>query len=138
MTQKITTFLMFVGEKHGRAEEAINFYISLFKNSKVLQIIRYEADEEGAEGTVKHAIFSLNGQEFMAMDSNREHPFTFTPSISLFVQCETEEEIKGLFKKLSDGGEVLMPLDDYPFSEKFGWVEDKFGVSWQLNLLNSQ
>ena len=116
----------------------MNFYISLFGDSKVLQINRYEADEEGTQGTVKHAIFSLNGQEFMAMDSNREHPFTFTPSISLFVQCETEEEINGLFKKLSDGGEVLMPLDEYPFSEKFGWVEDKFGVSWQLNFVKSQ
>lgn len=129
---------MFVGEKHGRAEEAMNYYISLFKNSKVLQINRYEAGEEGEKGTVKHAVFSLNGQEFMTMDSNREHPFTFTPSISLFVQCETEEEIDELFKKLSDSGEVLMPLDEYPFSEKFGWVEDKFGVSWQLNLVKSQ
>lgn len=129
---------MFAGEKHGKAEEAMNFYISLFGDSKVLQINRYEADEEGTQGTVKHAIFSLGGQEFMAMDGNREHPFTFTPSISLFVQCETEEEINGLFMKLSDGGEVLMPLDEYPFSEKFGWVEDKFGVSWQLNFVKSQ
>jgi predicted 3-demethylubiquinone-9 3-methyltransferase (glyoxalase superfamily) len=136
--QKITTFLMFAEEKHGRAEEAMNYYISLFKNSKIVQIIRYVAGEEGVEGTVKHAVFSLSGQELMAMDSNREHHFTFTPSISLFAQCEIEEEIDGLFKKLSDGGEVLMPLDNYPFSEKFGWVEDKFGVSWQLNLVKSQ
>jgi predicted 3-demethylubiquinone-9 3-methyltransferase (glyoxalase superfamily) len=64
----------------------------------------------------------LSGQEFMAMDSNREHHFTSTPSISLFAQCEIEEKIDGLFKKLSDGGEVLMPLDKYPFSEKFGWL----------------
>jgi predicted 3-demethylubiquinone-9 3-methyltransferase (glyoxalase superfamily) len=70
----------------------------------------------------------------MAMDSSREHPFTFTPAISLFVQCETEEEIDGLFKKLSEGGTVLMELDKYLISEKFGRVEDRFGISWQLNL----
>jgi predicted 3-demethylubiquinone-9 3-methyltransferase (glyoxalase superfamily) len=63
-----------------------------------------------------------------------EHDFTFTPSISLFVTCDTEEEIDRLFEKLSQDGSVLMPLSDYPFSEKFAWVEDKYGVSWQLNL----
>ncbi len=134
MTQKITTFFMFVGERHGRAEEAMNYYTSLFKDSRILEIEHYEAGEEGVEGTVKHAVFSLGGQEFIAMDGYRESPFTFTPSISLFVQCETIAEINWLFKKLSDGGKVLMPLNDYPFSEKFGWVEDKFGVSWQLSL----
>jgi predicted 3-demethylubiquinone-9 3-methyltransferase (glyoxalase superfamily) len=67
------------------------------------------------------------------MDSGQEHSFTFTPAISLFVHCETEEEIDGLFKKLSEGGTVLMELDKYLISEKFGWVEDRFGVFWQLN-----
>ena len=73
-------------------------------------------------------------KEYMAMDSNLLHQFTFTPAISIFVTCETEKEIDTLFKMLSDGGSVFMELNKYPFSEKFGWVEDKFGVSWQLNL----
>jgi predicted 3-demethylubiquinone-9 3-methyltransferase (glyoxalase superfamily) len=132
--QKITTCLMFVGEQHGKAEEAINFYISLFKDSKILHITRYGAEEQGIEGTVKQTSFSLKGQEFIAMDSNLEHPYTFTPVMSLFVQCETEEEIDQLFSKLSDRGEIKMPLDNYEFSKKFGWVSDKYGVSWQLNL----
>ena len=132
--QKFTTCLMFVGELHGKAEEAMNFYISLFKDSKLLQITRYGAEEQGVEGTVKQASFSLNGQEFIAMDSNLEHPYTFTPAMSLFVQCETEAEIDQLFSNLSSGGEMKMPLDNYGFSKKFGWVSDKYGVSWQLNL----
>ena len=136
--QKITTLLMFVGKQRRKAEEAMNFYVSLFKNSSIIGIERYGAGEEQPEGTVKHARFSLNGQEFMAMESSLEHPFTFTPAMSLFVLCETEEEIDGLFKKLSEGGTVLMELDKYPFSEKYGWIEDKYGVSWQLNLVTKR
>lgn len=133
--QKITTFLMF----DGKAEEAMKLYTSLFKQSEIVSITRYGATstpgyEAGAEGTVQHAIFTLNGQEFMAIDSNMKHEFTFTPSMSLYVRCDTEEEIDAVFAKLSEGGEVLMPLDQYPFSKKFGWVADKFGVSWQLTL----
>jgi len=74
-----------------------------------------------------------SGKKFMAMDSAMPPPFTFTPSISLFVECETEEEIAKLYSVLSNGGEVLMPLDNYGFSQRFGWVNDRFGVSWQLN-----
>jgi predicted 3-demethylubiquinone-9 3-methyltransferase (glyoxalase superfamily) len=128
--QTITTFLMF----NGKAEEAMNFYVSLFKNSEIIHITRYRAEEAGAEGTVQHAVFSLNGQQFMAIDSSVEHAFTFTPAISLFVQCGTEAEADGLYEALADGGNVFMPLDRYPFSKKFGWVADKFGVTWQLNL----
>jgi predicted 3-demethylubiquinone-9 3-methyltransferase (glyoxalase superfamily) len=128
--QKITTFLMFTG----RAEEAMNFYTSLFKQSEILSLTRYGANEAGAEGTVQHAIFTLNGQEFMCIDSSVQHAFTFTPSISLYVRCDTEEEIDAVFAKLSQDGQIHMPLDRYPFSKRFGWVSDKFGVSWQLNL----
>ena len=134
--QKNTTFFMFVGKQHGKADEAIHFYVSLFRNSKVVNIERYGAGEGGQEGTVKHAVFMLNGQEYMAMDGGLAHNFTFTPAISIFVICETEEEIDTLFKELSEGGSVFMDLNKYPFSEKFGWVEDKFGVSWQLNLVS--
>jgi predicted 3-demethylubiquinone-9 3-methyltransferase (glyoxalase superfamily) len=128
--QKITTFLMF----YGQAEEAVNFYVSLFKDSEVVSITRYGADGPGKDGAAQHIVFLLHGQQFMALDSNVKHEFTFTPAISLFVECETEQELDGLFKKLSEGGQVLMPLDNYGFSEKFGWVADRFGVSWQLNL----
>ncbi len=134
MMQKLTSFLLFVGEQHGKAEEAINFYVSLFKNSKILRIERYAAGEVEKEGTVKHAVFTLDGQEFMAMESGLDHRFTFTPAMSIFVTCEREAEIDELFGKLSSGGKIHMPLNNYPFSRKFGWVEDRFGVSWQLNL----
>jgi predicted 3-demethylubiquinone-9 3-methyltransferase (glyoxalase superfamily) len=133
--QKMTTFFMFVGKQHRKAEEAINFYVSLFKDSRIVNIVRYGAGEGEPEGTVKHAVFTLNGQQYMAMESGLAHDFTFTPAISIFVMCETEEEIDTLFKKLSDGGSVFMELNTYPFSEKFGWVEDKYGISWQLNLV---
>jgi len=128
--QQIKTFLMFTGQ----AEEAMNFYISLFKNSKVLSISRYEKGQPGAEGSVKRASFSLNGQELMCIDSPPVHAFTFMPSMSLFVTCADEAEIDELFKQLSDGGQVLMPLNKYPFSDKYAWVTDKFGVAWQLSL----
>jgi predicted 3-demethylubiquinone-9 3-methyltransferase (glyoxalase superfamily) len=118
----------------GQAEEAMRFYTSLFQNSEITSIILYGANEAGAEGSVQHAIFTLNGQEFMAIDSSAVHAFTFTPSISIYVRCESEAEIDNAFSKLSEGGQILMPLDRYPFSAKFGWVADKYGVSWQLSL----
>ena len=128
--QKITTFLMF----EGQAEEAMNFYTSLFNDSAITSMTRYGPNEMGAEGSVMHATFTLNGQTFMCIDSHVQHAFTFTPAISLYVTCETESEIDKLFAKLSEGGEIMMPLELYPFSKKFGWLADKFGVSWQLTL----
>ncbi|HFJ9437494.1 MULTISPECIES: VOC family protein [Bacillus cereus group] len=128
--QKITTFLMF----EGKAEEAMNFYTSLFDQSEIVSISRYDENGPGKEGSVIHATFTLNGQEFMCIDSYVKHGFTFTPSMSLYVTCETEEEIETVFHKLAQGGSVLMPLGSYPFSKKFGWLNDKYGVSWQLTL----
>lgn len=131
MTPKITTFLMFEGD----AEEAMTFYTSLFDDSRIVRITKYGPDGPGgpeAEGTVQNALFTLKGKQYMAIDSFG-HNFTFNPSISLFVQCDSEEELETLYEKLSVGGNVSMPLDDYGFSKKFGWVQDRFGVSWQLN-----
>jgi len=128
--QSIRTFLMF----EGKAEEAINFYTSLFKLSQIIKIDRYGINEAGVEGSVKTAIFTINGQEFMCIDSYVNHGFTFTPAMSLFVTCDSEEEINGLFENLSAGGQVMMPLGAYPFSKKFAWMSDRFGVSWQLSL----
>jgi predicted 3-demethylubiquinone-9 3-methyltransferase (glyoxalase superfamily) len=127
--QKITTFLMFTGN----AGEAMNFYVSLFPGSKIVSVTYYNANEAGAEGTVKHAMFSLNGQQFMCIDSLVKHDFTFTPSISIYINCESEAEIDKLFKELSHQGSIFMPLAAYPFSKKYAWISDRFGVSWQLS-----
>lgn len=127
---KVNPFLMF----QGHAEEAMNHYISLIEDSEIRGLVRYGANEPGEEGSVKQAAFSLKGQEFMCMDSNVKHDFTFTPSFSIFITCDTEEEIDRLYQGLADGGSILMPLGEYGFSRTFGWVADKFGVSWQLNL----
>jgi predicted 3-demethylubiquinone-9 3-methyltransferase (glyoxalase superfamily) len=102
--------------------------------SEIISISRFGANEAGAKGTVLHATFSLKGQVFMCIDSSVKHEFTFTPAISLYVTCDTEDETNQVFKSLSQNGSVLMPIAAYPFSEKFGWVTDKYGVSWQLNL----
>lgn len=126
---KVTPFLMF----HGNAEEAMNYYTSLIEESEIISITRYGANEAGKEGSVMQAAFSLKGQEFMCIDSNVKHESTFTPSFSLFITCDTEEEINRLYENLSQGGSILMPLGDYSFSKKYGWLVDKFGVSWQLN-----
>jgi predicted 3-demethylubiquinone-9 3-methyltransferase (glyoxalase superfamily) len=126
--QKITTFLMF----EGQAEEAMTFYTSLFEDSEIVRIARYGSEGPGAEGTVQHALFTLKGQPYMAIDSFG-HNFTFTPAISLFVECESMEEIERLYEALIEGGTAAMPLGEYGFSERFGWVQDRFGVSWQLN-----
>lgn len=127
----VLPFLMF---QDGKAEEAMNYYTSIVKDAEIKQIVRYGEDESGDEGTVMQAIFSLKGQEFMCIDSNIKHEFTFTPSFSIYMTCDTDEEIKDLYNLLLEGGQALMPLDDYGFSQKFGWINDRFGVSWQLNL----
>ncbi|GCE07443.1 VOC family protein [Dictyobacter aurantiacus] len=128
--QRITTFLMF----EGQAEEAMNYYISIFEQAEILSIRRYGPGEAGDEGSVMLATFSLYGQVFMCIDSNVKHQFTFTPAISLYVTCMTDEEIERHFARLSQDGQVLMPLGEYPGIGKFGWVADRYGVSWQLNL----
>jgi predicted 3-demethylubiquinone-9 3-methyltransferase (glyoxalase superfamily) len=125
---------MFSGEQHGKAEEAIRFYTSLFKNSAITFLDRYGEGEHGPEGTVKFANFSLDGQEYMAIDSVEDHAFGFTPSISIFVRCESEDEIDTLHEALIAGGRALMPLGDYGFSKKFAWIADRYGITWQLNL----
>jgi predicted 3-demethylubiquinone-9 3-methyltransferase (glyoxalase superfamily) len=128
---KVTPFLMF---QDGNAEEAMNFYTSIVEDSEITNIVRYGANESGDEGTVMQATFELKGREFMCIDSNIQHQFTFTPSFSIYVTCDSEEEIDHLYEKLNEGGQALMPVGNYGFSKKFGWLNDRFGVSWQLNL----
>ena len=129
-----TTFLMFCGPHKGQAEEAITFYVSLLKNSEIIAMDRYGANEAEPEGTVRLARFTLAGREYMAIDSAGEHNFTFTPAFSIFVTCESEAELEILYEALLAGGAALMPLNNYGFSRKFGWVNDRYGVSWQMNL----
>jgi predicted 3-demethylubiquinone-9 3-methyltransferase (glyoxalase superfamily) len=121
--QRITPTLMFVGEVCGRADEAVNFYTSLFPSSKIGHIVRYdEGEEPDKEGTIKHAGFTLEGQEFAAMDSARDHAFGFNEAISLMVGCDSQDEIDYYWDSLSA----------VPEAEQCGWLKDKFGVSWQI------
>lgn len=115
-TQKITPFLWF----DNNAEEAANFYVSIFKNSKIASVARYGAAGPGPKGTVMTATFQLEGQEFIAL--NGGPLFKFTEAISFVVNCETQAEIDELWEKLSEGGE----------KSRCGWLKDKFGLSWQV------
>ncbi len=128
--QKVTTHFWFDKE----AEEAVNFYTSIFKNSKVGNKSYYgDVGKEihGQEaGKLMSVDFQLEGLDFIAL--NAGPVFILNPSISLFVRCKTIEELDGLYKKLSEGGSVLMPLDKYDFAEKYAWINDKYGVSWQI------
>jgi predicted 3-demethylubiquinone-9 3-methyltransferase (glyoxalase superfamily) len=114
--QKITPFLWF----DGNAEEAMNFYVSIFKNSRVVSVTRYGEAGPGPKGTVMSATFELEGQPFYAL--NGGPLFSFTPAISFFVNCETQAEIDDLWAKLSKDGEA----------QRCGWLRDKFGLSWQI------
>jgi predicted 3-demethylubiquinone-9 3-methyltransferase (glyoxalase superfamily) len=130
MPKQIAPFLMFTGQ----AEEAMTLYTSLFDDGVIVDLTRYGPEGPGVAGTVQRARFSLAGQDFLCTDSPPVHDFSFTPSLSIWIECESEEEIQRLFAILGEGGTQLMPLDDYGFSRRFGWLNDRYGVSWQLNL----
>jgi len=117
-----------------KAEEAIDFYKTVFPDLEVESVNKYKAGDAQKEGTIKTAVFVIAGQRIMCTDSPDVHDFEFTPSFSFFVECENEDQLKTRFEKLSKDGKVMMPLNNYGFSQKFGWTSDKFGVSWQLNL----
>ncbi|SDL31721.1 Glyoxalase superfamily enzyme, possibly 3-demethylubiquinone-9 3-methyltransferase [Salinimicrobium catena] len=135
MSSKILTFLLFTGEQHGKAEEAVNFYTTLFDDSEISSIEHYGPNDPEPEGTVKQAHFSLNGQRFIAKDSHLKHKFDFNPAISFFIESDSAKDIEDAFKVLAKEGVVFTPLEEYPFSPKFGWVQDKYGISWQLSLV---
>ena len=123
-------FLMF---QDNRAQAALDLYFATLPDSRMIRVERYAEGELGLAGSIKVAVFTLCGREFMCSDSPIKHGFTFTPSSSTFVEFDSVAELERVFGILSNGGEVLMPLDNYGFSERFGWVNDRFGVSWQLN-----
>lgn len=127
----VTPFLMF---QDGRAEEAMRFYVATFGDGRIVRIERYGAGEQGPAGSVRLGEFEVKGQRVRCTDSPIEHGFDFTPSVSLFVDCATEEEMERLAGALAADGSFLMPPDDYGFSKRFAWVVDRYGVSWQVNL----
>ena len=114
--QKITTFLWF----NNNAEEAMNFYVSVFKDAKITSLTRYGDAGPGLKGSVMSGIFQIHGQDFYAL--NGGPIYSFTPAISLFVNCETQQEIDELWDKLSEGGK----------KDQCGWLTDKFGLTWQI------
>ena len=129
MNPRVATHLMFSGD----ASAAMELYGSVFTEFRVERVERYRAGEPGPEGTVRRADATLHGHALIFIDSPVTHAFSFTPAVSLFVDCRTPEELDATFSTLSSGGQVLMPLGDYGFSKRFGWCADRFGVSWQLN-----
>lgn len=133
--QKITPFTWF----EDSAEDAMRFYVAAFPNSKIVRIKRYPTDWQvgptpGMGGKILTGVFELDGYRMMCLDGGPLWPRT--PSVSISVQCRDETEIGALHKKLRDGGTDLMPLDAYPWSKKYAWINDKYGLSWQLNVPN--
>ncbi|NJW52457.1 VOC family protein [Salinimicrobium oceani] len=124
--QKICPLLFFTGKQHGKAEQAVNFYVSVFEDSKVEGMLKYEKEDnnEYALGTVKHAQFQLRGETFMAMDSGIAMDHPFNEAVSFIVQCENQQEIDTYWEQLTQGGD--------PQAQQCGWLKDKFGVSWQV------
>lgn len=118
----------------GSAQAALDLYFDTFPDSRMVRVERWTQGEAGPAGTIKVAVFTLCGREFMCSDSPIKHGFSFTPSSSTFVEFDSAVELERVFGVLSNGGQVLMPLDNYEFSQRFGWLNDRFGVSWQLNL----
>jgi len=114
--QKITPFLWF----DNKAEEAANFYVSIFKNSKVMNVVRYGEAGPGPKGSVMIATFQLDGQDFTALNGGPQ--FTFSPAVSFVVDCKTQQEVDELWERLSEGGEKM----------QCGWLKDKYGLSWQI------
>ncbi|MEU8001159.1 VOC family protein [Catellatospora sp. NPDC049111] len=122
----ITPFLMF----EGAATQAMDFYVSLFDDGEIISVTPHQGEHTG----VQLAEFRVAGQRLLCSDSFVKHAFTFTPSLSLFVRCKDDAELTRLHAALSEGGQELMPPSNYGFSTRFAWVNDRFGVSWQLNL----
>jgi predicted 3-demethylubiquinone-9 3-methyltransferase (glyoxalase superfamily) len=130
MARDLKPLLMF---QRGDAEEAMRFYADVFAGT-ISGIERFGPGEQGAEGKIKQATLTIAGRELQFLDSPPVHAFDFTPSVSLYVLCEDVEEIDSTFVRLAEGGQVLMPLDNYGWSTRFGWLKDRFGVAWQLDV----
>jgi len=139
---KTTTFLTFVGDQCGKAEEALEFYTTVFPDSEIKSIQKYaEGEAGGTPDLIKFGVFTLNGTEYMVSESSYNHNWSFTPAVSILIIDTSDALIQTIFEKLSsNGGQIMVPLDsyegegDYGFGKKFGWCEDKYGISWQFVL----
>ena len=129
MSNSVTPFLMFQGHN---AQEAIDFYLEVIPDSRVQEIQHYGESNPDHADLIMFATVTIGGQDVKFSDSPIKHAFDFTPSFSFLIECESEEELKTLASHFEKNGRVLMPIDSYGFSTKFAWVEDRFGVSWQL------
>jgi predicted 3-demethylubiquinone-9 3-methyltransferase (glyoxalase superfamily) len=127
---QISQQLMFTGQ----AEQAMALYVSLLPGSRIVSVERYGAGERGAEGSVRQAMFELCGVRYRCIDSPVKHAFTFTPSISLCIEFDSRDQWDAAYAELSVDGQILMPAGSYDFSRHFAWLQDRFGVSWQLLL----
>ena len=125
----IRPFLMFQGD----GEAALDFYTSVFPDARIDGLERWGAGEQGPEGAFRRALLTVAGQSILCFDSRVKHGFTFTPSFSFFVETDSEEEVRHYAGTLGEGGGALMPVGSYGFSRLFAWVNDRFGVSWQIN-----
>ena len=130
MRPTVTPMLMF----KGNAEKAMTTYVSLFSNARIAQLLLYGPEDVGPEGTVMRGRMEIGAQNIYFLDTVQEHDFSFVPASTLWVCCETKAEMDDAFFKLSDGGQVITPIGSYPFNDYYGWVTDRFGVSWQLAL----
>ncbi|CAD2079555.1 VOC family protein [Phocicoccus schoeneichii] len=128
--KSITPFLMF----EGRAEEAIMFYQSVFDDVEVVFLNRFGPESNEWEGKIMQGLIRIGELNIMVSDSSVSHDFSFTPSTSLFIECESMNEQMRYYEKIKSKGAILMPIDDYGFSKQFAWVSDPFGFTWQLNL----
>jgi predicted 3-demethylubiquinone-9 3-methyltransferase (glyoxalase superfamily) len=128
-TPSVLPFLMF----QGTGSAALDFYVSVFPDARIEEAARYGPGEAGPEGSIKRARFTIGGQSVLCTDSFVKHAFSFTPSFSFFVACNSESEVRRLSEVLKEGGSEMMPAANYGFSTLFSWVSDRFGVSWQLN-----
>ncbi|CAI0814447.1 VOC family protein [Serratia ficaria] len=126
---QVSTFVMF----QGAAQQAIALYSELFERFRVTQLQHYDETPDGKR-LIKHATIDFDRQNLVFIDSPISHDFSFTPAVSLFVNLASEAELERVFARLAEEGKVLMPPDDYGFSARFGWLNDRFGLSWQLNV----
>jgi predicted 3-demethylubiquinone-9 3-methyltransferase (glyoxalase superfamily) len=128
---RVRPFLMFQGQQ---AEQALQYYVAVFRDAEIVELERYIAGQPGVPGTVRRATFRIGTQLIACTDSPIKHAFDFTPASSFFIDFSSEAELERVSSALAEQGQVLMPLGSYGFSRRFTWLNDRFGVSWQLNL----
>lgn len=130
MAKSIGTHLVF---QNGLAKDAVERYGEVFSDFELIQMDLFDG-RDGPEGRVKVAEFTIHGQRFICIDSPIEHKWDMTPGVAPIIECDDDAEMERLYDELEPGGKVHMPLGAYGFGRRFGWVEDRFGVSWLLNI----